>query len=86
MCQAVKKVPPQKNRPGNASQTRKDAMIFEHAQPALCNAIPLLREVDVKAAFQTVQAALPAYDIRALNCHRPKRDYFTPDQRISCDS
>jgi hypothetical protein len=41
---------------------------------------PLLREVDVETPLQTVQAELPAYDIRVLNWHRPKRDYTPPDQ------
>lgn len=41
-------------------------------------ATPLLREVDVEMALQTMQAELPGYEIRILNWHRPKRDYSPP--------
>lgn len=47
----------------------------EGMQPARCTAILLLREVDVEAALQRVQAALPAYDIRVLNWQRPELDH-----------
>ena len=50
----------------------------EGGRSAPATATPLLRDVDVETALQTVQAELPGYDIRVLNWYRPKRDYSTP--------